>query len=120
MNSVILSGYICSDEIVLRRTPDEVSVTSFKINVTRSVKKKLQNNVLTIVCWNEMAEYAAKEYENGMYVEVRGEIVTGNRLLKGYDVIPKGKKEPVDFYVPVTEIYAHRVEIKPLHKELYI
>ena len=119
MNSVTLSGYIHSEDIVLRHTPDNVSVTSFKLNVSRSVKKKLQNNIITIVCWNDMAEYAAKEYQKGMYIEVRGEIVTGTRLLKGYTVIPNGKSEPIDFYIPVTEVYAHRVDIKPLHKELY-
>ena len=116
MNEVALSGYIQSDQVILRHTPKEVPVTSFLLKVRRDSKDcsaagASQYDYLTIVCWRSMAEYASKHYAPGMLVEVYGSIRTGSRSPKGYKIFKENGDTHEDLFIPRFEIYARRVVI---------
>lgn len=116
MNEVALSGYIHSEEVILRHTPKEVPVTSFLLKVRRDAKDisaagTNQYDYLTIVCWCSMAEYASKHYTPGMLVEVYGSIRTGSRTPKGYKILKENADTTEELFIPRFEIYARRVVI---------
>ena len=113
MNSITVSGVIVSKEIDLRKTPENIPVTSFLLKVKREKRKsEVQGDnydTFTIVCWNEMAVYVVNNFKEDMSVEVRGAVRTSRRKLKDYIVYKNGKEVP-NFQIPVFEIYANRVD----------
>lgn len=113
MNLISLSGTIISDQIELRECPNGILVTSFLLKVKREKKKHESADelydVVTIVCWEDMAKFVSAKYKYGMVIEVRGSIRTGRRKLKDY-VVYKCGREIKDFRIPVFEVYATRVD----------
>lgn len=113
MNTVILSGRVATENIMMRHTPEGARVTSFVLKVHREQRKDtpaIGSDYITIVCWNALADYAVMKLYPGMRLEVKGSIRTGKRVMKGYTLFKEGK--PVtDFKLPVLEVHAHKVEI---------
>lgn len=116
MNNVTLTGYMYSEGIKLRRTPEGIPVTSFVLKVMRD-RRKLDDSVtmkydyITIVCWNDLAEYAVENYEYNTVLEVQGSIRTSSRLPKGYKVYKEGSDTATEFYLPVFEVHARRIAV---------
>lgn len=108
MNAINLSGTVQTEKIGIRKMPDGTPVTSFVLKVNSETEKN-KYELITVVCWNKMAEYAAKNLVSGTAVSVKGSIHIGKRKLKGYDVSKNGVAIP-DFQVPFCEVNAVHVE----------
>lgn len=78
-NKVILIGNISTD-LELKQTPSGVSVTSFRIAVSRPFKKdaEVQTDFFTIVAWRNTAEFVTKYFQKGKPILVEGSLQTRN------------------------------------------
>ena len=73
-NKVILAGNLVEDP-ELKVTPSGVSVTSFRIAVSRRFKNKdgqAEADFITIVCWRQTAEFVNKYAGKGKNILVCG------------------------------------------------
>ena len=80
LNCAVLIGRLCSDP-ELRTTPNNVSVTSFRIAVDRSFVKQgeeRQTDFLDIVCWRNTADFVCRYFKKGSMIAVQGSIQTRN------------------------------------------
>lgn len=112
MNSITLSGTVETPKINIRKLPDKTPITSFVLRVKKEnacPTDKSKYEFITIVCWNQMATYAAKNFTKGTVVSVRGSLHVGKRTLKDYEVFKDGELLP-DFQIPFCEINAEHVE----------
>ena len=78
LNKAILMGRLTADP-ELRKTPSDVSVTTFTLAVNRSYTRQgeqAQTDFIDIVAWRSTAEFAAKWFTKGMQVAVSGKIQT--------------------------------------------
>ena len=71
-NHVTLVGRLVADP-ELRRTNSGKPVTSFRLAVDRPTKEK-QTDWLDIVAWEQLAEFAARNFTKGQEVLVDGEL----------------------------------------------
>lgn len=115
MNNVSLSGVINTKDIVLRKTPSGLLVTSFLLKVKREFKKNFESNgnaydYIKIVCWSGMAELVVGQFKQGATVMVSGSLRTDNRELKNYDVYDKEGNKKENFQIPIVEVYAQHIE----------
>lgn len=79
INNVILMGRICSD-VDLRTTNSGKSVANFRIAVDRSYSKNgnKETDFITIVVWENTADFVSKYFSKGSMIALRGEIQTRN------------------------------------------
>lgn len=78
LNKVILIGNLCSDP-ELKKTPSDVSVTSFAIGVQRKLKDKdgnYQSDFINIVAWRGTAEFITQNFKKGTPIVICGSIQT--------------------------------------------
>ena len=73
MNKVVLSGYVASD-IELKSSVQGTSVTSFTVAVRRPKTKNDTTDFLTVVAWQNTAEFVAKHFRKGSGIEISGVI----------------------------------------------
>ena len=74
MNSVNISGRLARPA-ELRQTTSGKSVTNFDVAVRRPFSKDT-TDWISVVCWNQSAEYVCRYGEKGSYIEVTGSIQT--------------------------------------------
>ncbi len=75
LNKVILQGRIGAD-LELKRTPSEISVTSFNVAVDRKGTKEKITDWISIVAWRQTAEFICKYFKKGSEIIVVGELQT--------------------------------------------
>lgn len=78
LNKAILMGRLTADP-ELRKTPNDISVTTFTLAVNRSFGRsgeQAQTDFIDIVAWRNTAEFASKWFTKGMQVAVSGRIQT--------------------------------------------
>lgn len=78
LNKAILMGRL-TDNPELRRTPTDVTVTTFTLAVNRSYVKRdaeRQTDFIDIVAWRQTAEFVCKYFKKGQLVAVEGSIQT--------------------------------------------
>ena len=78
LNKVILMGNMTADP-ELKKTPADVSVTSFSIGVQRRFKDASGNylsDFISIVAWRQTAEFICKFFRKGMPICIVGSIQT--------------------------------------------
>ena len=78
LNKAILMGRLTADP-ELRKTPSDVSVTTFTLAVNRSFTRQgeqSQTDFIDIVAWRNTAEFVSKWFTKGMQVAVSGRIQT--------------------------------------------
>ncbi len=75
LNKVILIGNLVADP-ELKKTPSGVSVTSFRIAVSRRFNKdgETQADFINIVCWRSTAEFVAQYFSKGKPILVCGSL----------------------------------------------
>ena len=110
LNSVIMMGRLTA-EPELRRTQNDIPVTSFTIAVERSFARQgaeRQTDFFDVVAWNKQADFACKFFHKGQLVAVQGRMETrsyedknGNRR-KAYEIIA----ESLHFAEPKRDAYA--------------
>lgn len=76
LNSVNLQGRLVADP-ELRKTPNGVSVTSFRIAVNRTYDRE-QTDWIDIVAWRQTADFVCKYFQKGNAIIVEGSIQTRN------------------------------------------
>lgn len=74
-NKVILVGNLVETP-ELKQTPSGVSVTNFRIAVSRRFKEegKQDTDFIGIVCWRQTAEFVTKYFEKGRSILVCGQL----------------------------------------------
>ena len=80
MNKVSIMGRLCSDP-ELRRTPNDVSVTTFAVAVSRAYVKQgeeRQTDFIDIVAWRNTAEFICGYFKKGQMIAVDGKLQTRN------------------------------------------
>lgn len=78
LNSAILIGRLVNDP-ELRTTPNNVSVTSFRIAVDRNYQKQgeeRQADFIDIVAWRQTADFVTRYFRKGSMIAVQGSIQT--------------------------------------------
>ncbi len=110
LNSVIMMGRLTA-EPELRKTQNDIPVTSFTIAVERSFARQgaeRQTDFFDVVAWNKQADFACKFFHKGQLVAVQGRMETrsyedknGNRR-KAYEIIA----ESLHFAEPKRDAYA--------------
>jgi len=78
LNQVALMGRLTADP-ELRRTPNDVAVTTFTIAVNRSYVKQgaeRQADFIDIVAWRNTAEFICRYFKKGQMMAVTGSIQT--------------------------------------------
>lgn len=76
LNKAILMGRLVADP-ELRKTPNGVSVTSFRIAVNRTYDRE-QTDWIDIVAWRQTADFVCKYFQKGNAIIVEGSIQTRN------------------------------------------
>lgn len=76
LNKAILMGRLVADP-ELRKTPNGVSVTSFRIAVNRTYDRE-QTDWIDIVAWRQTADFVCKYFQKGSAIIVEGSIQTRN------------------------------------------
>ena len=77
-NLVVLIGNLVADP-ELKTTPSGISVTSFRIAVSRRFSgqnEQPQADFINIVCWRKTAEFVTKYFTKGKPILVRGSLQT--------------------------------------------
>lgn len=80
INSVVLMGRL-THEPELRRTPNDIAVTSFSLAVERPYSSKdgeRQTDFIDVDAWRSTAEFICKYFHKGQLVAVEGSIQTRN------------------------------------------
>lgn len=77
LNNVILMGRLCTD-VELRTTSTNKSVANFRIAVDRGYSKgeDKKADFITIVAWENTADFINKYFHKGDMIALRGEIQT--------------------------------------------
>lgn len=75
LNNVILMGRLVADP-ELRTTSTNKSVANFRIAVDRGYSKDKQADFITIVAWENTADFISKYFHKGDMIALRGEIQT--------------------------------------------
>jgi len=78
LNKVVLMGRL-TDDPELRHTPNNTSVTSFTLAVSRTFAKQGEQQAtdfIDIVAWSSTAEFVSKWFRKGLLVAVVGRIQT--------------------------------------------
>ena len=75
LNNVILMGRLVADP-ELRTTSTGKSVANFRIAVDRGYSKDKQADFITIVAWENTADFISKYFHKGDMIALRGEIQT--------------------------------------------
>ena len=78
LNQVALMGRLTADP-ELRRTPNDVAVTTFTIAVNRSYVKQgaeRQADFIDVVAWRNTAEFICRYFKKGQMMAVTGSIQT--------------------------------------------
>ena len=78
LNKAILMGRLTADP-ELRKTPSDVSVTTFTLAVNRSFTRQgeqPQTDFIDIVAWGKTAEFVSRYFVKGQQVAVAGRIQT--------------------------------------------
>ncbi|PKM62322.1 MAG: single-stranded DNA-binding protein, partial [Firmicutes bacterium HGW-Firmicutes-21] len=80
-NKVILLGYL-TETPELKKTQSGVSVTSFRIGVSRKVVKDAdqKTDFINIICWRERAEFVCRNFTKGNAILVCGSLQTRSWL----------------------------------------
>ena len=79
MNNVSLIGRLTADP-ELRRTQSGTACTRFNVAVDRRVKQgeEKQTDFITVVAWQQRAEFICKYFSKGQRIALTGSIRTGN------------------------------------------
>lgn len=72
MNKVILKGRLTADP-TLRRTPNDVSVSTFTVAVNRRFDKE-KTDFITCEAWQRTAEFVTKYFSRGKEIALVGEL----------------------------------------------
>lgn len=75
LNKVIIQGRIGAD-LELKRTPSEISVTSFNVAVDRKGTKEKITDWISVVAWRTTAEFICKYFKKGSEIIIVGELQT--------------------------------------------
>ena len=78
LNNVVLMGRL-TDKPELRKTPSDISVTSFTIAIDRGYQKQgaeRQTDWIDCVAWRQQAEFICKYFDKGSMIAVTGSIQT--------------------------------------------
>ena len=77
INKVIIKGNI-SNEVELKQTQSGTSVCSFNVAVNRFAKDSGEAKVdfLTVVAWQQKAEFVTKYFQKGSMIGIEGSIQT--------------------------------------------
>ena len=76
LNVVALMGRLTADP-ELRKTPSDISVTSFSIAVDRAFVRQgeeRQADFINIVCWRQQAEFVCRYFKKGDMIALNGHI----------------------------------------------
>lgn len=106
-NRVILMGRIATD-LVMRKTVAGTPVLPFRLAVDRAYQQKNEEKItdfISVIAWQNLAEFIAKNFVKGSMILVEGELQTRNYKDKD------GKT------VYVTEIIANRATFTGERKE---
>jgi single-strand DNA-binding protein len=80
INNAVIMGRICND-LELRTTASNTSVTNFTVAVDRNYQKQgeeKQTDFLTVVCWKSTADFVSRYFRKGSMIAVQGAIQTRN------------------------------------------
>lgn len=79
LNCAIIMGRLTADP-ELRKTPSDVSVTSFTVAVDRKYNKDEEKiaDFINVVAWRGSADFVCKYFKKGQMIAVQGEIQTRN------------------------------------------
>lgn len=80
INCAVLMGRITHD-LELKTTPNNISVTTFRIAVDRNYTKpgeERQADFIDIVCWRQTADFVCRYFKKGSMIAVQGSIQTRN------------------------------------------
>ena len=80
LNNVILMGRLTADP-ELKKTPSDVSVTTFTVAVDRAYAKQGEDkktDFINIVAWRQTAEFICKYFKKGQMIAIQGSIQTRN------------------------------------------
>ena len=77
LNCAIIMGRLTADP-ELRKTPSDVSVTSFTVAVDRKYNKDEEKiaDFINVVAWRGSADFVCKYFKKGQMIAVQGEIQT--------------------------------------------
>jgi single-strand DNA-binding protein len=75
INNVTLMGRLVADP-ELRTTNTGKSVCNFRVAVDRAFSKDKQTDFITIVAWENTADFICKYFSKGSMIALRGEIQT--------------------------------------------
>jgi len=78
LNTVVLMGRL-SDKPELRKTPGDVSVTSFTIAIDKGYAKpgqERQTNWIDCVAWRQTADFITNYFDKGSMIAVTGSLQT--------------------------------------------
>lgn len=75
LNNVSIMGRLVSDP-ELKKTQNDVSVTSFTIAVERSGSKDKETDFIDIVAWRSTADFICKYFNKGKMIAIEGAIRT--------------------------------------------
>lgn len=79
LNCAIIMGRLTADP-ELKKTPSDVSVTSFTVAVDRKYNKDEEKiaDFINVVAWRGSADFVCKYFKKGQMIAVQGEIQTRN------------------------------------------
>lgn len=77
LNCAIIMGRLTADP-ELKKTPSDVSVTSFTVAVDRKYNKDEEKiaDFINVVAWRGSADFVCKYFKKGQMIAVQGEIQT--------------------------------------------
>lgn len=77
INNVVLMGRM-TDNAELRKTPNDVSVTSFTVAIDRNHKQgdAKQTDFINVVAWRNTAEFVTRYFRKGDMIALQGSIQT--------------------------------------------
>ena len=78
LNVAVIMGRLVADP-ELRRTPNDISVTSFRVAVDRNFQRagtERQTDFIDIVAWRQTAEFVCRYFQKGSMIAVNGSIQT--------------------------------------------
>ena len=75
LNVVAIEGRVCFDP-ELKKTSRGVSVLTLRVASERRVAEKVEKYYFNVVCWNTLAEFAARYFPKGQPIAVTGHLAS--------------------------------------------
>lgn len=80
LNCAVIMGRLVADP-ELRKTPNDVSVTRFRVAVDRSFVRQgeeRKTDFIDVVAWRQTADFVTRYFQKGSMIAVQGSIQTGS------------------------------------------